>query len=148
MLKEVTTDGVGAWWCNQPWWDCGAESTVAPVRCTIPMDCQPGWAGVRTSMPFCELMDIGVGGGDRDCKTVKFSGVMAARRYVRRGVVRYDWMSWGKWSVISDWRLEDVIADNEPPPGELGKDRCDTWAWNYVEEETAAGVEAIVDAEG
>jgi hypothetical protein len=30
--------------------------------------CQPGWVGVRTSMPLCELMDIGVVGGDCDRK--------------------------------------------------------------------------------
>jgi hypothetical protein len=73
---------------------------------------------------------------------------MVARRDGPRGVARCDWASRQKWPVVADKRPEDAIADNEPPAEELGKYRCDAWALPDVEEETATGVEAIVDVEG
>jgi hypothetical protein len=93
-------------------------------------------------------MIIRVGGGDCDRKTVKFPGVMVARRDVPRGVVRWEWASWRKWSVIADWHLEDAMADNEPPTGGLGKGRCVGLAWTDVEVGTSAGVEAMVVVDG
>jgi hypothetical protein len=64
-----------------------------------------------------------------------------------RGVARCDWKSQRKWLVITDWHLDDKIADTEPPAEELGKGLCDAWAWTDVDE-TAAGVEVIADVEG
>jgi hypothetical protein len=98
-------------------------------------------------MPFCELMDILVGGGDCERRTVKFPGVMMERRDLAHGVVRCDWKSRRKWSVIADWRIVDAIANNEPPAEELGKCRCDALAWTDMEDETATGVESIADVE-
>jgi hypothetical protein len=99
------------------------------------MDCRPGWAGGDWDWNLgwepewaeigdwdqdtaLELIFIRVGrggGGDWDCNSVKGPGVMVARQDGPHGVARCDWTPWRKWSVIADCRLDDAIAENEPP---------------------------------